>query len=471
MTSHNPYAIVSLKIDGGNPPEGLEIPMRLIDAFRQHAETILRESHISGNELDSRSRRFILFSSLSSNIVLSLMAGSYLTGFFLAIGGNANYINQIVLLLSVCSLAQLLSPFWFERLRRRKKILICLRMISYILSLLVAPALAFLGLPKDTLLALTGAVLCLAQLITAWINPGMQAWHVGSLHIDKRLGFFSLSNIINCVVSLTSLFGASLLVDAMVRRVGDAYAMPLLRIIAFSLAILDILCLRKVHEYEYAAAEPLSPRGMIHSLRRHPAYLKVIAAACIWSFASNLPSQYYVTYLLEDLKLSYTFLNSVNLYSIVATLLFTRAWKKIIGRYSLGGGLFSSITLYSFYALGLFFTTVSNTWMYPVSMIYVYHFTIGINICFAMVPYFNLPEENHTLYLALYNTCNALASLPGMLLGRVLYNLMTRHPVRIMGEVVAPARILVLTLFVVLLLTGFIIRILLKEEKGQARQT
>ena len=51
------------------------------------------------------------------NVVFNIINGTYLTGFCLAMGADANYVNIIVVIMSICNMFQLVSPLIFERLK------------------------------------------------------------------------------------------------------------------------------------------------------------------------------------------------------------------------------------------------------------------------------------------------------------------------------------------------------------------
>lgn len=158
-----------------------------------------------------------------------------------------------------------------------------------------------------------------------------------------------------------------------------------------------------------------------------PAYMKIIGIAALWNFVANVPSQYYTTYLLDNLNLSYTFINSVNLFNIVAVILLTPLWKKLIQRKGLRGTLFLALLFYAPHALGLSLVGTETVFLYPLSSLYGIVFSVGFTLCFTLVPYIDLPHENRTVYMALYNTCCALAALLGVLAGQADLHAVWEH--------------------------------------------
>ena len=119
---------------------------------------------------------------------------------------------------------------------------------------------------------------------------------------------------------------------------------------------------------------------MLRCIPACPAYMKIIGIAALWNFVANVPSQYYTTYLLDNLNLSYTFINSVNLFNIVAVILLTPLWKKLIQRKGLRGTLFLALLFYAPHALGLSLVGTETVFLYPLSSLYGIVFSVGFTL-------------------------------------------------------------------------------------------
>ena len=151
--------------------------MALMRKLHNGAIQLCASAHVLGKETAPRSRRNIMLSSLVYNVIFNIINGTYLTGFCLAMGADANYVNIIVVIMSICNMFQLVSPLIFERLKQRKKLIILLRTAAHAIHLLVIPLIAMSGLAVETLLVVIGILFSTAQLINALISPGIQVWH------------------------------------------------------------------------------------------------------------------------------------------------------------------------------------------------------------------------------------------------------------------------------------------------------
>ncbi len=400
-----------------------------------------------------------------------MLNGSYLAGFLLSFGASANDVNLAVTLLSLCNMIQLISPLFTERFTASKNLLTALRGLAHGINMLLLPVLAMSGIPEQWLLPVVLVLVSISQSLYAFVSPGMGTWHMRSIPENMRLGFYSFFNVINIVSVFVMLFLAGVFADFFTGLVGQ-WAVPLLRLAMGLFAVADILALRRIHEYPPKPEPPKSlasfVKEMVQCIRHCPSYGKIIACASLWSFSANLPSQYYNAYLLEDLHMSFTFISFVGMFNAVAVILFTPFWKRLIQRQGLRNGLFFSIFLYAPYAMGLAFTGEGTLWLYPMSVIYSLVLYVGITLSFAIAPYEGLPEERRTVYLALYNAFCAMSSLLGVRAGRLVFTITSGlGPIMILGQEIAPARVLVGVYSIALFITAFICRALLKGQKGE----
>lgn len=449
--------------------------MVIVNRIKDTFFNLASSAHLVGSDNDAPSRRGIFLSSIVYNIVIGILNGTYLSSFCLSIGADANGVNTAVLLMSFSNLIQLISPLFLERFKQRKNMLIILRGSAHGVNLLLIPVLALIGLPSPILLPISFILLGLAQCTLAFIGPGLSVWHIANIPDRTRLGYFSLFTIINCITTYVALFLSGIAMDGLIGLMGAKTAISCMRLFLILLAAADLFFLKKIKEHPVPQENFGSLLGffkkMLYCLKERPAYGKIIAVASIWNLIANIPSQYYNTYLIENLKLSYTLLNSVTLFNLLAVTVCTPLWKKVINRKGVSGCMFWSMLLYAPHAFGFALVGKETIFLYPLSMFYNLIFAAGINLAFAMVPYIGLPEEHRGMYLALYNTSCATCALIGILLGRGIFSLLLTfgETIQIGAQSVAPARIVYAIFGVFAVAAAFIFKKLLKaSESAQA---
>lgn len=121
---------------------------------------------------------------------------------------------------------------------------------------------------------------------------------------------------------------------------------------------------------------------------RHPAYLLMVFIAGLWSFAANIPGQYYNAFMLTDAKMSYTYLNIATMCSLPFSILMTPVWNKIINRYGWLKPMAISVALYAgAYIINV--TVTENTqFAYIISAVYCNSVAPGVNpgLCKPSLP-------------------------------------------------------------------------------------
>ena len=435
-------------------PRRLSIPKSLF----LHFQNRLADGCVEYWTPDGRARGCILLSNLFNTLIVNLTTAAYLTGYCLSLGASPSYINTILLLMSLSSLVQFLSPFWMERVSRRKPIILALRATSHSLLLFFIPLVGFLPLPSTARLTVITVFVALSSLLTNSIGPGLQIWHIGRIPPKCQLNYFSFYNIASCVVVNGIIFLISIGVDSMKALWGDFRALSYLRFGLLLFAILDLWVLSRVPETPNPKSEcRITPATLLRGLSSSPAYLRVILIAAVWSFAANIPSQYHMTYMLKDLHVSYTVISAVNLFSIVSVIFLTPLWKRLINQYSMKTGLFISILLLAPYGFLLFGVTESRMWLFPVAQIYYLCMCIGVNICFQIIPFLHMPEQQKTVFMASYNILVNLAATAGVYAGRLIYEGYSALA-QANEWTLAPARVLVIVYGVALAAAAFAVR-------------
>jgi len=198
-------------------------------------------------------------------------------------------------------------------------------------------------------------------------------------------------------------------------------------------------------------------------------YLITVAIACMWSFSANIPSSFYTVYLLRELKISYSFINTVNMLSVPVMIFFMPIWRKRVDRTSWFRVFNICISLYIVHYLGLAMVTEKNLMLYPLFMLYAFAISPGINMVFANLPYVNMPEENQTNLLGFYAAMNNFAGFLGIALGRQFVTMTDGVQLQV-GTTTLGNKQLVLILTAVLMLIGVLVIYRLAQRSAAAEE-
>lgn len=375
----------------------------------------------------AESRRGMLFGNFFGGAASTLISGLYFTGLLLAMNASDKYIGYITVAITACGFVQMFSPMFFERLKRRKPVLMALRITYYFINIFVLGAIPILPLAAGPKLGLFMAAVILMNLVTSFSGPGFSIWHMQNVPDEKRARFFSLSSVGGTVINTLTTFCAGLIVDGFEGNSASFFgisptisAILLLRAMALVLAVFEWRFFFKIKEHPYAAdPDAKNSRGLRLLLLplRDRAFLGMVVICVLWTFSTAVIGPYYTVYLLNDVKVSYAFLSFVGVFSIPLTIIMTPVWAGVINRLSWLRTLSLSLLLYSFAYVGNVFVTSGSVILYLFIVIWCNLIAPGNNLVFSNLPYLKMPQTSRTAYLSFYTTCSSLASMLGAYAG------------------------------------------------------
>lgn len=362
----------------------------------------------------SQGRLIGLCTTLVSALYNVFLTGTFYTGFLTVCGmsiSDAGIITYIPLLASCFSL---FSPFIFERIKRRKWILLGARLLHfslYILATTVMPS--FVSDPTERLRWFV-AILFVASAISALISPALTAWSYPFLptNNEKRIRYLSLIQLSSVIMSAGTTILSSVLADRLAGSENQASFIFSLRYIAFGLGMLELLLQVFLKEFPYPKGEKLRLRSLLTLPFRARKFLYCSLFMFIWNFTVSIDAGLWNYHLMNHLNFSYTLINMPSVAYSILFLITRPVWVKIVQRKSwiktLGITIFvagfteiySSLMDARLAALFLPVALWTNIW------------NCGRNIAYSNILYMNLPKEKTTVYIA-FNTvgCQLFAFL------------------------------------------------------------
>jgi len=265
--------------------------------------------------------------------------------------------------------------------------------------------------------------------------PGMTAWHIQFLPNRVRAKYFSLLQMTNgIVVAVFNLVGG-FVVDKFESVGLEIWGITVLRIFAALLLVYDLFLLSRMKESDYEQGQKIDLKGLFIRPFKETLYLKTVAIACTWALIANMPGSYYSVYLLQDLDISYSFINIVSMLNVPVLVLLIPVWSKFLRKYSWLKTCNLSVLLYALHYLLLALINANNyVWLYPLTLIYAYVLAAGINLSFSNIPYINIPKDNQTQFIGFYSTMTNLSALLGVTIGRKLVTMTADSVIMGMGN-------------------------------------
>ncbi|HHW47150.1 MAG TPA: hypothetical protein GXX14_00825 [Clostridiaceae bacterium] len=423
---------------------------------------------LNNKEEKAVSRRCIMVSNCSTNVVANLIGGNFLTGFLLLLNADDAIMGLVTMAAFAGNMLQVLSPLLLESFPSRKKILISARCAIYVLNVVLIGIVPFLNFTDRIKLTMIIIIILLVNILSAMTAPGFSVWHIKNIPENTRANYFSFFSIINGIVVYTIILAGSSIVDYFKASGRELQGLLVLRIVALVFCTIDIIFMFKIKEHPNERnEEPLNLKNVIIAPFKCKKYLVTVLIGCMWNFAANIPGPYFTVYLLKDIKVHYSYLNMVNMLNVPILLLLTPLWKKRIQRTTWFRTLYFSMGIYSLHYIGLSFVSSKTFFLHLLFTIYAFAIAPGINLTFLNIPYINVPEKNQTNFIGFYSAMNNFAALMGATVGREFITRTESLKITLLGMQMQNKQYLLILTSLVMLVSTILIYFLQKERKPQ----
>ena len=390
-----------------------------MSAFKRWIKNSRLAALYNFHDSQAMGRLMLLFSTAAGNLAAVLTAGLFYTGFLINNGINLTNIGIITFLPSLASLFALLAPSILERFPKRKWILAAGKFCYYTVYILggtLVPLLVHNYAVKVVLFAVT---VFLGHSFNAIVTSGYTAWHINFLPEHIRAEHFGINSLVANVSAQGFGFLFALLVDSMPADTA-ANAIVVLRYAGYAAGLLDVFILTRPVEYPY---EESGARPKLRDIFRLPLQNKKFSLCILiivtWTFFANLPSSVLNYRLLEQLHVSYSTIQFINVLFPFFLAVFLGPCRRLLNRFGwlevfAVGGVVEGFT---FIAYG-FVSGQNVSWLFPAVRLSQHLLTaLATSIPFSNMQYMNLPPENRTNYMSFYILSANIAAFLGMMFG------------------------------------------------------
>lgn len=275
----------------------------------------------------TRSQNLFFFENALATLLFMLGTGNFLAGYLAYLGAPPAYCALIGAMPQLGCVLQLLSPFFFERLRHRKA-LICICCFAFRFGMGIAGLLPFL-LP-DTSARLTAVFILylLAFLMAGFVTPGLNQWIMELAPTERRGSYFAKKDIISALFTscISLLIGHQLDHFTATGRTTTGY------LVLFSsccvLALVDQLLMHRIEEVPHPTVPRLHPADLARPLK-DAGYRRIVHFLLLWFFSVNFSSAFLPVYMLQVLGMSHTAITGVNVVAGAVGVVGTWLWGRI----------------------------------------------------------------------------------------------------------------------------------------------
>lgn len=392
----------------------------------------------------------MLTSSVLQSVISQLTTGIFYTGFLASYGFDIVNIGIITLMPYIANLVSLAVPGMLHRFKKRKAILVCCKLLYYTLSIAGFTIVPMLTNSYNLRIILLCTLLMTANIFNGIAQPGFVSWHAVFIPDSVRTEYLTVSQFLSNLIPGMTLLFSGVITDALSGTPHQQLILILLRWLAYAVAIADtlILCLPKEYEYSKESSERWSDVFRITVKNRN--YMLIMVIVFVWNFTSFAISSPLQVYLLNDVKVTYTYYNLIIILYSAAFPLFAGFWRKRISKYSWLSVYGLTLGIYALCQLAYAFVNASNYLFLMTTVRLIQHMIgVGQNIAFLNMPYLCLPPEHKTCYISLYQFITNLGALMGLGAGTVFCDTAAQLEITIFSHTLTTVPIL-------LLLTGAI---------------
>lgn len=367
----------------------------------------------------AKGRTVMLTSSVLENIISWLTTGLFYTSFLMIYGIDIVNVGILTFVPYIASCFSIFSPSILERIEKRRTVLALAKAAYFTLNIFGITIMPVLVTDPQMRIICFVILILLANIINALFVSGYTVWHLNFIPEQVRAEFFGVQQIIVNFIGIGAALISSIIADALIGSPHEDAIVIALRYIAFVLGLLNVAALCAPKEYPYPKSSSLPKLRNIFTMPfKQKKFLFTMLVIFFATFVSNISASSLNYHLLDNVGVSYTYIQVVNIFYPVILLIFMPLTQKLLRRmgwFELYGA--AHLLLAVPCAIYAFVTHENYLWLMTFvrltqHVLGVPHAVIGGNLV-----YINLPKEDQTNYTAFHLLVTNLATFAGMMAG------------------------------------------------------
>lgn len=354
---------------------------------------------VTDDNLELSRRRFVLEGCLA-NAIFTLTSGAFLVGYASYLGANEQFNGIIVALPLLANIIQLFSPLVFEKLSRRRPLIVAL-CLFYRTLLCLMMFIPFVTDSKPARLLILGGMYFLAYCAAGFLTPAAASWII-SLVPDKLRGrYFGLRDM--CILASAAVLSLVMgrVLDLFKSNRQDYLGFVVVFSVALVITLFNVLTLRRIREPEVKPYDQnLDIKGLISIPLRDKQFRKVVLLNILWNLSVQFSLPFFSVYMVNGLKLSYTYIMVIGIILSCVQSYSARIWGRISEKKS-----WEFTTVASMAVLGIVHVTWSfinhNTYFVIIPFVQVLAGIgwAGVNMSLFNIQFKYAPQEGRTVFI------------------------------------------------------------------------
>ena len=360
----------------------------------------------------------MLFSVVAQNVISWLTGSLFYTSFLLHNGINLVNIGIVTAIPFLSNMVAVFSPYILERYPRRRFLLLGARAAYYTLSLLCVTLVPYAISDPNACVWAFVVLMFAANVINTLCTSGYTVWHLNFIPGGFRTGYFASSTRIGSYCGLGLGLVGALVADRLTGSPYEYTVVVALRYAALVLGLTEAVLLALPKEFPYPQTDRPRLTDIFTRPLRHRKFRLTMLIVLLYNVGQNVSAGALNAYLLNDVGVSFTFVQAINFMYPVFMSIFARSSQRSIQRL----GWCRAFALYTFLQ---FPTTIayacvnaSNVWvLMPIVRLVQHWLGATANVAALNLPFLNAPRENQSNFISFSTIVASLGSFLGVSLG------------------------------------------------------
>ncbi len=437
-----------------------------------------------------RSGRRLFNVDYAMNATITNLTGStYVAALITYLGGTDSLIGILGSVTMLLTPLQIAAAYLFDRLIHRKPLCVLFNGLSKFLLGFMFLVPSFWENPSNSGLALMVASFTVSQVFYNFQLPGATNWLVDLVPEAIRSRFFANRESLSLILGAIFMLLSGKLVDYLQAVFGSVHAFAFIGITVIILGVIDALALILCGEpkTKQSAMKELvstddspasgdvsqkthkSPFALLLEPFHYKSFLIILLLSVLWNISSCFGSPFSATYQVNNLHMSFTYIMTLSVISMVIRIFLTPLAGRIAGKigYTLILGI-SILLIGSHYVLWAFTVPENMTTFLPALFIVSAVGFAGQNLCLFNMQVNSMPEEIRTTCFSVMNTISGVSGFLSTLIASFILDNLDANSFTFLGIPFSGLQVLFLVTAILMTLCGLFTFSLLKRKDLKA---
>lgn len=358
-----------------------------------------------------------------------LTSGVFLSGLAIQMDASDVLISYLSIIVNICGILILVFSAFLERFTSRKRLTICLTILSRIATIIIVLIPAFA--PKSIRIALFVFVVIVAFTLQAQTTVVLNQWMFSFMDEKKSGRYISLRQTFTLIVTVVLSVASGWWMDSVQE---EYWGIAILFLIAFFMSICEIILLIRTPD-----SEKYRPSGYRCRFRdlvvlplKNRNFIGFVLYVFLFYLLLYISDSFTMVYIMKYLALPYKMVNAMYLIISLPQIFLLSIWGKISDRLGHRFSLTVSIWLFAGETFFMFFTGSGNWYLFiPVAFFISSVANAGFVIAVFNRRYELIPESNRIVYDNFYTAVIGLGFILGPMIGGAVKSLLETLPVTV----------------------------------------